>query len=99
MPLVVPLVVPPRVVPRVVPRLGAEYFEVGLEETVLGGWSTKDVSVVLGEGQLVNPGLDGSIAIATTLSQGVSRYPILTRMSFRHLPVGVAHFLPLCRVC
>lgn len=41
------LVVEPRVVPRVVPRVGAEYFDVGLEETVLGGCSTKEVSVVL----------------------------------------------------
>lgn len=47
-PRVVPLVVPrviPRVVPRVVPRV--EYLDVGLEEIVLGGCSTKDVSVVL----------------------------------------------------
>lgn len=49
-PLAVPLVVPPRVVPRVVPRPGAVYLDVGLEETVLGGCSTKEVSVVLGEG-------------------------------------------------
>lgn len=42
------LVAEPRVVPRVVPRVGAEYFDVGLEETVLGGCSTKEVSVVLG---------------------------------------------------
>lgn len=47
-PVVEPRVVPraaPRVVPRVVPRV--EYFDVGLEDTVLGGCSTKDVSVVL----------------------------------------------------
>lgn len=36
---------PPRVVPRVVPRV--EYLDVGLEATVLGGCSTKEVSVVL----------------------------------------------------
>lgn len=42
------LVAEPRVVPRVLPRVGAEYFDVGLEETVLGGCSTKEVSVVLG---------------------------------------------------
>lgn len=30
-----------------VPLVGAEYFDVGLEETVLGGCSTKEVSVVL----------------------------------------------------
>lgn len=37
----------PRVVPLVVPLVGPEYFDVGLEETVLGGCSTKEVSVVL----------------------------------------------------
>lgn len=45
-PRVLPLVLP-RAVPRAVPRV--EYLEVGLEEIVLGGCSTKDVSVVLGE--------------------------------------------------
>lgn len=37
----------PRVALRVEPRVGAEYFEVCLEDTVLGGFSTKVVSVVL----------------------------------------------------
>lgn len=74
-PLVVPLAVPPRVVPRVVPRLGAEYFDVGLEETVLGGCSTNEVSVVLREGRLENARLE-STAIAPKLSQGISSSPI-----------------------
>jgi hypothetical protein len=89
----VPLVVPP----RVVPRLGAEYFDVGLEETVLGGWSTKEVSVVLGESQLEEPGWRAQL-----LRQGFRKVirvgVLLTGRSCRHLPAGVVHFLPLCRV-
>lgn len=49
-PRVVPLVEPPRVVPLV----GAVYRDVGLDEMVLGGCSTKDVSVVLRGSRLDN---------------------------------------------
>jgi hypothetical protein len=96
-PLVVPLVVPPRVVPRVVPRLGAEYFDVGLEETVLGGCSTKEVSVVLGEGQLEDPGLESARRCCVNAFTGRMNQ-LLTRKSSRHRLVVVLRFPPLCKV-
>lgn len=76
LPLVVWRPVVPRVeVDRVVPREGPEYLGVGFDETVLGGFSTNDVSVVLhhksirwataadrvAHRKLASPSLDGRI--------------------------------------
>lgn len=52
LPLVAYRPVVPRVeVPRVVPRDAPEYLGVGFDDTVLGGCSTNDVSVVLFDNQ------------------------------------------------
>lgn len=78
----------PRVVPLVVPLVGAEYFDVGLEETVLGGCSTKEVSVVLAS-QLISMSSLLKIRVKNQASA-------LTGKSSHHRPPdGVARFRPL----
>lgn len=87
LPLVVWRPVVPRVeVPRVVPREDPEYLGVGFDETVLGGFSTNDVSVVLrhksvlsaiaadrvAHRKLASPSLDGRICSLSNSEYNVS---------------------------
>jgi hypothetical protein len=70
----VPLVEPRLLIPRVdepprAPRPGVEYLDVGLEETVVGGWSIKEVSVVLDGFSSANTKLESQGQVAKALTK------------------------------